>query len=218
MGPHFDRTLLCGALDISFPLCAHFWRKTDVTGGAWAGNHRAASRLVRPHHSRQPPMLTEGSAPVLMLLSSRLSLRGAVRVSQGSGKVDLKAVQLSVGMARKAACWPRLRPTEAETPWVQPGSLCFNKPSRQLQWGILRWAPAAFAASSLSTGPHPHAALFLCSRSSFHQHILLTLLSRPALGYPFSSLTPTGSISRHFLSQLFPSTSDVPFLRFCLFF
>ena len=58
-----------------------------------------------------------------MLLSSRLSLGGTVRVSQGSGKVDLKAVQLSVRMARKADYWPKRRPTEAETPWVQPGSL-----------------------------------------------------------------------------------------------
>lgn len=69
------------------------------------------------------PCATEGSSPVLMLLSSRLSLGGTVRVSHGNGKVDLKAVQLSVGMARKADCWPKRRPTEAETPWVQPGSL-----------------------------------------------------------------------------------------------
>ena len=79
--------------------------------------------------------------------------------------------------------------------------------------GDSQTAPSALATSSLSTGPHPLAALLLCSRSTSHQRVLLALRSRPALGYPLSSLTPTGSVSRHFLSQLFPSTSDVPVLR-----
>lgn len=32
----------------------YLWRKTEVTGGTWAGHHRPASRLIRPHHWRQP--------------------------------------------------------------------------------------------------------------------------------------------------------------------
>ena len=145
MGPHFDRTLLWGALDILFPQCAHTRTPlVEENRGDWWYVGRQPQASLPPHPSPSleaapvlreaggSPYATEGSSPVLMLLSSRLRLGGMVRVSQGSGKVDLKAVQLPVGMARRADGWPKLRPTEAETPWLQPGSLRFNKPSRQL--------------------------------------------------------------------------------------
>lgn len=76
-------------------------------------------------------------------------------MTPGSRKVGLSAVQLSVGTARHADCQPKPRSTESETLGVQPGSLCFNKPSRQLrctpQRAIPRRPPFLFPASSLTT-------------------------------------------------------------------
>ena len=158
LGQRLAGALLHAALAVSFPLCAH--ARTSLLEEnrcdcVWAGNHRAASCLIRPHHSRRPHVLTGGRSLAGMLRSSSLSLGCRAGVSQGSGKVELSAGQLSVGTARNADCRPKPRPTESETLGVQPGSLCFNKPSRQLrctpQRGMPRRPPSLFPASSLTT-------------------------------------------------------------------
>lgn len=80
------------------------------------------------------------------------------------------------------------RPTEAETPWgAAPGQPVMNPPGNYNERcnGGFSDGPIHAATSSLSTGPHPHAALWLCSRSSFHQRVLLCSSQQARSRLPF---------------------------------